>query len=171
LGDPYIEAQPPLDVATAVVARRGCDPSPVDPTTEGGRRTLLSFVWPDQALRFRNLEAAIEIARAVPATVDTASAPSWIAAQLDQPATGVATVVFHSVVMQYLTAEDRAAFEHALVAAGERAEPAAPIAWLRMEPAPKVDLWFAVTLTTWPGGDERVIAHTGAHGQPVRWLG
>ena len=28
-----------------------------------------------------------------------------------------------------------------------------------------------VTLTTWPGGEERVIATAGYHGRPVRWRG
>jgi hypothetical protein len=26
-----------------------------------------------------------------------------------------------------------------------------------------------VWLTTWPGGEERKLADTGAHGRPVRW--
>src|SRR5947208_1364179 len=42
----------PFDVDARVVDRAGCDAAPVDPTTEDGRLTLLSYVWPDQPHRF-----------------------------------------------------------------------------------------------------------------------
>ncbi|HMK11722.1 MAG TPA: DUF2332 domain-containing protein, partial [Acidimicrobiales bacterium] len=54
-----------------VVDRAGCDPNPIDPTVESGRHKLRSFVWPDQTARFARLDAAIEIARRVPARIDT----------------------------------------------------------------------------------------------------
>ena len=44
------------------------------PPTDDGRLTLRSFVWPDQLERFARLDAAIEVARRVPATVDRADA-------------------------------------------------------------------------------------------------
>jgi hypothetical protein len=53
----------PLDVAVDVLERRGCDLNPIDPTTKEGRLRLLSFVWPDQTARFRQLSNAIEVAR------------------------------------------------------------------------------------------------------------
>ena len=48
--------------------------------------------------------------------------------------------------------------------------PTAPLAWLRMEPG-WVEGRADVTLTTWPGGRERLIALTGFHGVPVEWSG
>ena len=83
------------------------------------------------------------------------------------PAPGVASVVFHSIVMQYLSAADRRRVASALAEAGSRATGRAPLAWLRMEPGGEQ---AEVRLTLWPGGSERLIASAGFHGRPVRWL-
>ena len=159
-------AVPPFDVRTEVADRRGCDTNPVDPTTREGRLALMSYVWADQVARFRLLRAALKVARDVPATVDRATAPEWLHEQLRAPHDGVATVVFHSIVWQYLTDEDRAGIESLLRDAGTAASPEAPLAWLRMEPPGDL---AAIHLTTWPGGDEKLIAEAGYHGRPVLW--
>ena len=171
LGDRYEAASAPLpfDVDATVVERRGCDPHPIDPTTDEGRLTLMSFAWPDMTERYELLEGAIDIARRVPAVVDRAEAAPWVAAQLAEPTPGIATVVYHSVVMQYLTEAGRAAFRDALDEAGTRATADAPLAWLRFEPERGL-LGFVVRLVTWPGGEERHLADSGAHGRPVRYV-
>ena len=46
-------------------------------------------------------------------------------------------------------------------------EPDSPLAWVRLEPTPATR-GYAVTLTTWPGGEGRVVATSGAHGSEVR---
>jgi hypothetical protein len=168
LRDAWNTAVPPFAVATRVVERAGCDPSPVDPTSDEGRLTLMAYVWPDQQDRFALLRGAIEVARRVPADVERASAVDWLPARLAHARPGVATVVFHSIALQYL---DRASRERALGAiadAGARATANAPVAWLRMEPGGEQ---AEVRLTVWPGGAERLVATTGFHGRPVRWLG
>jgi hypothetical protein len=167
LRDAWETAVPPFATATTVVERAGCDPSPVDPTTDEGRLTLMSYVWPDQRERFALLGGAIEVARRVPADVERASAVDWLPRRLAAARAGAATVVFHSIALQYL---DRAARERALdtvARAGARATPDAPVAWLRMEPGGEQ---AEVRLTVWPGGDERLVATTGFHGRGVRWL-
>jgi hypothetical protein len=159
--------RPPLPPQVWVVERAGCDPSPIDVTTEDGSLTLQSFVWPDQLERLALLRAAIEVARRTPVTLDRASAPDWVEERLARERGGSATVVFHSIMWGYMTDDDRARIVHALHSAGDRATDSEPLAWLRMEPgADEAD----VTLTTWPGGEERVIAHAGYHGRPVEWL-
>ena len=159
---------PPLDVPPEVVERRGCDTRPIDPSTEDGRLTLLSYVWPDQSERVRLLQAAIELARQVPAAVDEARAHSWLAARLARQRPGTATVVFHSIVMQYLDPSERDAVEQLLADTGARASPRRPVARLAMEPAGEL---ADVRLTIWPGGEERLVARARYHGRPVRWLG
>ncbi len=153
-----------------VVERAGCDPKPIDAIGEEGRQKLRSFVWPDQVERLRILDAAIEVARSAPATIDQQEAAPWLGHKLAEPADGAATVVYHSIVMQYMNKANRAAVAQAIADAGNRATPDAPVAWLRMEPG-----WVAgranVTLTTWPGGRERLIALCGFHGTPVEWSG
>jgi len=51
--------------------------------------------------------------------------------------------------------------------AGDAANKAAPLAWLRMEPGGEQ---AEVRLTTWPGGEERILATTSFHGRDIRWL-
>ena len=164
----YGGGRPPLPPQVWVMERAGCDPSPIDPTTDDGALTLQSFVWPEQLERLELLRAAIEVARRTPVTVDQASAPDWLDERLARERGGSATVVYHSIMWGYMTDDDRARITATLNETGERATPSEPLAWLRLEPgADQADL----TLTTWPGGDERVLAHAGYHGHPVKWLG
>lgn len=159
-----IEGEPPQPMEVAVAERRGCDRSPIDPSSEDGRLTLLSYLWPDQAHRVERTRAALDLAADVPVTIDRAGAAEWIGAQLVERREGVATVVFHSIVMQYLDEEERGRFEARMKESGERADPAAPLAWLRMEPA---GAQAEVRLTIWPDGEDRVIARAGYHGDLV----
>jgi hypothetical protein len=157
---------PDLSVELEVVERAGCDRSPIDPTSEDGRLRLLSYVWPDQVERIHRLEAAIEVARAVTARVEQASADAWVRQQLAEPRSGTATVVTHSIVLQYLGTDVRRAMRDALRAAGEAATAAAPLFWLRMEPAGDL---ADLRLTSWPSGTEEVLATCGYHGAPIWW--
>jgi hypothetical protein len=159
---------PPFGVQAQVAERRGCDRNPLDPTSDEDQLTLLSFVWCDQAWRIRRLRAAFEVARDVPAVVDAAHAPDWLEQQLESDASGVATVVFHSIFMQYLEEVDRGKIVNAIHRAGAAATHAAPLAWLRFEPAGD---HAEVRLTMWPGGEDRLIANSGYHGAAVHWLG
>jgi hypothetical protein len=153
--------RPPLGTRLRVASRAGCDPRPVDPRTEEGRVTLTSYVWPDQVERLERLRAALAVAGEVVAPVERAGAAGWTEARLAEPAPGVATVVFHSIVMQYLPAAERDRFERALEAAP------GTLAWLRMEPAGEVT---DVRLTLWPGGEDRLLANAGYHGDPLEWV-
>jgi hypothetical protein len=157
---------PPVDAEVRVVERRGCDPNPLDPTTEDGRLTLLSFVWPDMHWRWELMRGALDVAARVPAAIDRASAADWLEARLAEPAGGAVTVVFHSVVMQYLPEAERERVEALVRAAGEGG---AALAWLRMEPdtAERAGVW----LDLWPEGRHARIARAGYHGRPVEWEG
>ena len=167
LVDVFPDGFPPGGRRCRVVERAGCDPLPLDPCSAEGQITLLSYLWADQRERIALLRGALEVARRVPAAVDASGAPAWLAARLAAPAPGVASVVFHSIVMQYLSAADRRRVASVLAEAGGRATGRAPLAWLRMEPGGEQ---AEVRLTLWPGGSERLIASAGFHGRPVRWL-
>lgn len=162
----YEEPEPSLESSgVKIVERAGCDRAPVDPTSEDGRLTLMSYVWPDQEERFRLLRGALQIARAVPVRIDEAGAADWIERRLAAPTPGAATVVFHSIVMSYLEAEERQRFVRIVEGAGERTTADAPLAWLRLEPGGEQ---AEVRLATWPSGEDRLIATAGFHGRPVR---
>jgi len=168
IGGAFGDVHPPFNIPVKIAVRRGCDASPIDPCTEEGQLTLQSYVWPDQLMRFRQLAAAIEVARRVPAEVDQANAVDWAEASLANGVSGVATVVYHSIVWQYFSDEDRARFKRVMAAAGQAATPDHPLAWLRLEPG---DNLAEVHLQLWPGAEDRLLARSGFHGKPVQWLG
>lgn len=164
--DMFTTDPPQFHVAAASVAeRRGCDLKPIDPLSDEGHLTLQSFLWPDQLDRFERLDRAIEVARRVPATVNRADAVTWLAAQLSRPHPGVATVVFHSIVLLYLSPDAQTRVTETLHCAGEQATSEAPLAWLSMEPDGEGQ--DNVHLTMWPGGTRRAIANAGYHGGAV----
>ena len=92
------------------------------------------------------------------------------AARLARPAPGPATVVFHSVVMQYLPEREREDFG-AAVRRGRQdwVTLEAPPHGCRMEP--DGERWAAIRLATWPGGEDRLLARAGYHGTPVEVAG
>ena len=162
----WVGAPPMLPDRFEVAERSGCDRNPLDPNTEEGRLTLLAYMWPDQTERIDLLHAALEVAGRVPAVVERAEAAAWIEGQLAAPRPGMATVVAHSIVLQYLAPARRRRFRGALSAAGRDATDDAPLAWLRMEPAgDRAEL----RLTTWPGGLDEQLATSGYHGRPIWW--
>lgn len=164
--DVWEGAPPVLPARFDVAERRGCDRNPLDATTEDGRCTLLSFMWPDQLERIARLEAAIEVARRVPVQLDRADAATWTASQLATARPGLASVVVHSIVLQYVPSDRRRRFRATVAEAGRAATADAPLDWLRMEPAgDRAEL----RLTSWPGGEERLLASAGYHGRPIWW--
>ena len=164
------EGTPPFDAACTVAVREGCDVDPVNPVTQEGRLRVTSYVWPDQRDRLAALHGALEVAARVPANVERGDAPGWLAAKLAQPARGVATVVFQSIVWQYLSVEDQERVRRIIEEGGSRATPDAPLAWLRFEPSAD-RMCCEVRLRSWPGrSDDRLLATAGYHGPPVRWL-
>jgi hypothetical protein len=165
--DVYEGRRPPFDARAEIAERRGCDTTPLDPCSEKDRITLTAYVWPDQTERLQALRAALPIVCAEGVPIERASAEEWTAARLAEHRPGTATVVFHSLVMQYLRQSARSRFCAAIERAGAEASEEAPLAWLRMEiGGEQAD----VLLNLWPGGEEELIARAGYHGRPVRWL-
>lgn len=177
-GDPnspiQIEAawsgEPPLLVPVVVAERRGCDLRPIDIADPDQALRLLSYVWPDQPDRLERLRGAIELARLFPPNIDQAEAAGWVEANA-RPKAGLATVLYHSVVWQYLPAETQGRIVAAIEKAGQAATPEAPFAWLRMEPDPTgIAKPMEIRLTEWPTGRETVLARVHPHGARVSWL-
>lgn len=161
------EGRPALGGQAVIIDRRGCDSAPLDPADPGTRLALRSSVWADHLQRLELLDAALEVAKEHPPPVERADAGDWLAAKLRERIDGAATVVFHSILWQYLDDLHRERLRILLDAAGAEASANAPLAWLRMEPPGEL---ASVTLTSWPGGHERVLALSGYHGRPVRIL-
>jgi hypothetical protein len=114
----------------SIVERRGCDLSPVHPSTAEGRLRLTSFVWPFHVDRHRRLAAALQVAASHPVSIDQAGASDWLAAQLSvAPEPDVLTVVWHSVTRVYWAAQERTKVAGLLAAAARRM----PLAHITME--------------------------------------
>lgn len=163
-------AHPPY-ARLELVERRGCDPYPLDPTSTPDRLTLTSYVWADQMVRFERLRAALSVAAQQPVVVERLSASEFLARELAEPRAGVATVVWQSVVRQYLAPAERARVADVLAGAAARAGARAPLAHLTMEPRRFTTGQFRcpVTLTSWPGGVVRELGEAQGHGPPVVW--
>jgi hypothetical protein len=106
----------------------------------------------------------------VPATLVAARAQATVEALAT--AEGALTVVWHSVMWQYVDAAERAAITARLEALGETATPTAPLARLSLEPRGRksaTGVEFVVRLRTWPGAGVRVLATAHPHGDTVVW--
>jgi hypothetical protein len=146
------EVPPPMTRSAEVVERKGCDLSPVDPTSEEGALTLRSFVWADQLGRMSQLDAALEIAGALPVEVERVDAAAFLQRELAHPRRDVATVVYHSVFMQYVGEAGRLRIDELI--------DTAQVFHLSMEPG---ETTFEIRL------DDELLGTCGAHGTRVRW--
>lgn len=165
----YLAPPPPLRADLTALECAASDIAPIDATSPAGQLTMQSFLWPDQLERRQRMLAALDIAQQHPVDLVQADAGVWLAERLSGalPA-GVATVVYHSIVWQYLPKPTRNGVRAALRDAGESTAAHAPLCWLRMEPA--TPEFADLRVTTWPGGDEIRLAEVGYHGGAIRWL-
>jgi hypothetical protein len=161
---------PPLDGTVEIIARRGSDVMPVRISKQDERLRLRSYVWADQTARLERLDAALRLADVHPFELEQADAANFVQRKLAARGSGSAFVLMHSIMWQYIPVESRAAVEHLLAGAGAEATRDAPLAWLRMEPLPLKDPHATLSLTTWPGGGTRHLAHCDYHGRWIAWL-
>lgn len=163
---------PPPNVNVHVRRRAACDLNPLDTRDEAARLHLKSYIWPDQLDRLARFDAAASLAVAHDVRVDRASADEWVKTKLNERADDAATIVYHSVFLQYPPKAVRAALIEAICTEGARASAGAPLAWVRLEPEAVTDgvengLRFVIDLTTWPGGDRRVLGYSDGHVRAV----
>jgi hypothetical protein len=153
-----------------LLERVGSDVEPVDPTTDDGRLVLTAYVWPDQGARHERLRGALALARQDPPLVRRTPAGEFVA-ELTL-AEGAATVLWHSVMWQYLDAEEQADVTARIQGLGTQATDDAPFAHLFLEPTrrtPGSEHEFLVVLTTWPREERRVLGTSRGHGVPTTW--
>lgn len=162
-------AVPVLPARIEVASQAACDVAPIDLNADGAALRLMSYVWPDQHERLERLRAAIALARSLRWRVEASDALPWVQRALAAPRPGMATVLYHSVMWQYMPQATREALQGVIAAAGERARADAPLAWLAFEP-PAADAHMLLTLTQWPGGQRRTLAEAHPHGRWIRWL-
>jgi len=183
LGDPDSPLQfaepwtgrPVADPAAAaarlqIAERAGCDQAPIDATTHEGRLTLQSYVWPDEPERIARVGRAAAVAVRHPVELGRRSASRWLLERLGDARPAMLTVVWQSVVNQYLEEGERDAIRSAFASAA-----GGPLAWLTLEPpaAGGEGKRFELRCRERPedngSGVARLLAHAGYHGPPVVW--
>jgi hypothetical protein len=168
----WIGAPPPA-AEVRVESRRGVDLNPLDVRQPDIANRLLAYVWPDQPERLARIAAAITIAQTHAPSIDRADGADWIEARLAEPQEeGVTRLIYHSIALQYFPAESRARTINAIRAAGQKATPTRPLAWLSMEFAREVKASALLRLHCWPGLEEgAVLGQVHPHGATINWSG
>ena len=165
---PEWRGPPPADRAIEIISTKGCDVAPVDLTDPAQALRLKAYVWPEHTERFARIEIAIAEARKRAPAMVAKNAADFIEAELAKPQAPFTTrVVMHSIMWQYVPHDQQARASVAIEAAGARATPDTPLAWVSLEANRTVHM-HELTVRYWPGGGSRVKLGTAhAHGA---WL-
>lgn len=159
---------PDLATPLRIVARAGSDLAPLDARDPAARARMLAYIWADQTARRARAEAALALAAEAP-PVERAEAADWVEDRLARPqADGVARVLMHSIMWQYLPQGTKDRIRAALDRAGAAATAARPLAWARME-ADGDKGSAALLLTLWPGGGSGTLGRGDFHGRWAAW--
>jgi hypothetical protein len=162
------------DELPEVVWRGGIDLDPVDVHDEDATGWLQTLVWPEHEDRRSRLAAAVDLARDDPPRLVRGDLNRTLPALVQQVPQDATLVVFHSAVLAYLPAQDRAEFA--------RTAQSLPGHWVSNEGATVLpDL--TATASAEPAADSAVgpvplllaldgqaVAWTHGHGRCVWWL-
>ena len=151
---------------------KGCDVAPVELTDPAQALRLKAYIWPEHHIRFQRMAAAIAAATERPPQLIHANAADFVEAELARPqAEGTTRVLMHSIVWQYVPADQQARIAAVMEAAGARATAERPLAWIALE-ANRTVHHHELVVRYWPGGGAPAkLAHAHAHGAWVEWLG
>ncbi|WP_338424715.1 DUF2332 domain-containing protein [Sphingopyxis kveilinensis] len=162
---------PPMH-RVAFAGLKGCDVAPVDLTDPAQALRLQAYIWPEHAVRFARMEAAIAAAHVEKPNLIRANAADFVEAELARPqAAGTTRVLMHSIVWQYVPTDQQARVTAAMEAAGAHATADRPLAWIALE-ANRTVHHHELVVRHWPAAPApRKLAHAHAHGAWVEWLG
>ena len=167
---PGWQGAPPPDRQIAIVSAKGCDVAPVNLADPAQALRLKAYIWPEHTVRFERMAAAIaEAGQSAPDLVRM-NAADFIEAELALPqAAGTTRVLMHSIVWQYVPADQQTRITAAMEAAGAHATPERPLAWIALE-ANRVLHLHELVVRFWPGGGEPVmLARAHPHGASIDW--
>jgi hypothetical protein len=169
---PEWRGPPPPGREIAFAGLKGCDVAPVDLTDPAQALRLKAYIWPEHAVRFARLDAAIAEARRKQPDLAAMNAADFVEQQLALPQQqGTTRVLMHSIVWQYVPKDQQARVTAAVEAAGARATPERALAWIALE-GNRTLLNHGLSVRSWPGGgEERLLAAAHAHGAWIEWLG
>ena len=153
-----------------VVERCGVDLRPLDPTKEKDLLRLTAYLWPDQPDRLEMTRAAAGCASSL---VEQGDAIDWLDRRLNAEHQGQLHMIQNTVAWQYFPSEAQARGLALIRAAGERATPSMPLAWLSLETDGDINGLggAAITLKLWPGDLSIMLGRADFHGRWIRWTG
>jgi len=173
-GDPPVflcranAATPVPTAAPEIVWRAGLDLHPIDLGDPDETAWLETLVWPEQTDRLARLQSAIAVARDDPPRVIEGDLRRDLAALAAEAPKGATLVVFHTAVLAYLPAAERAEF---VCSVGGLCD-----VWIANE-GPRV--LPEITARAAPGPEHRYLlslngtplAWTDPHGAALDWIG
>lgn len=168
-------ASPPVPPAGfGITSVKGCDIAPINLADADAALRLKAYVWPDAGERMTRIDAAIALAGAQPPDLVAADAGDFAEIMLARPAQpGVARVMFHSIMWQYMPAATQARITAAFEAEGAAATPDTPLGWVALETDPAT-FRHELRVRLWDGeahhGEEHLLSHAHPHGAWVEWL-
>ena len=157
----------PVAAPFVVTDRRGVDLNPLDPHRPEDALRLRAYLWADQAHRVALTDAAIAVNTA---KVDRGDAVDWLEQRLIDAPKGQMHLIYHTIAWQYFPSGRQARGTALIEAAGARATPDRPVAWLRME-ADGATPGASVTARLWPGNHHITLGRADFHGRWVDWSG
>ncbi len=168
---PEWRGAPPPSRSIAIARTKGCDVAPVDLTDPEQALRLKAYIWPEHTVRFERMDAAVRAASERKPDLVEATAADFVEAELAKPQdAGTTRMLMHSIVWQYVPADQQARVTAAMEAAGAKATPERPLAWVQVE-ADRTVHRHKLTVRYWPGGAEEVqLAWAHPHGADVEWL-
>ncbi len=162
-------APPPAD-PVEIVSAQGCDVAPVDLTDPVEALRLQAYIWPEHTIRFERMAKGIDLVHQFPPVMVKADAADFVEQRLATPqAVGTTRVLMHSIVWQYVPKASQDRVIAAMEAAGAKATPDRPLAWISVE-ANRSNYQHELSVRTWPGDGERIeLAKSHAHGAWIEW--
>ncbi len=174
--EPEWQGNPPPVQTIEIVSTRGCDVAPVDLTDPAQALRLKAYIWPEHEVRFGRMDAAITEAGKSPPDLVRMNAADFIEAELAKPQdAGTTRTLMHSIVWQYVPADQQARVTAAMEAAGARATAERPLAWIALEANRTVHL-HELVVRHWPNaagdpaGDPQLLARAHPHGASITWF-
>jgi hypothetical protein len=162
----------PPDLRIEILSTKGCDVAPVDLTDPNQSERLKAYIWPEHTVRFERMEAAIRAASERKPDLSKINAAEFVERELANPQVpGTTRMLMHSIVWQYVPADQQDRVTAAMEAAGAEATVDAPLAWVSVE-ADRTVHRHNLKVRYWPGGEEATqLTWSHAHGADIEWLG
>jgi hypothetical protein len=173
---------PALTPTPTTTGRVGIDLDPIDADDDDATRWLRACTWPEHVTRFRNLDAALAIARQHKPNIVTGNVLDVLPAVADAADPNAALVIVNTNVMVYFSRAERERYGELLAHIGrsralywianEHPAVLAAAGFRRPVPRPGNPAVLPLTMTEFQRGKrhEHILAWVGPHGRWLEWL-